>query len=168
MLAWKSDGTMNYVEAPQEFESAGATVFLAGGITDAENWQSRLTALLGGIDATIFNPRRASFPANDPIESARQIEWEFRHLANTDLVAFWFPRETLCPIALFELGICAARKRPLIVGAHPAYGRRFDLENQLRLRRPEVTIARSIEQLADQIIESFIVKGAIHESAAAC
>jgi hypothetical protein len=158
---------MNYVEAPQECDSGGAALFLAGGISDAENWQSRLIGLLRGINATILNPRRASFPASDPMECRRQIEWEFRHLAKADLVAFWFPHETLCPIAMLELGVCAADKRRLIVGAHLKYARRFDLEIQLQLRRPDVEIVRSIDDLAAQITESLAMKGACREIATA-
>jgi hypothetical protein len=156
---------MNYIEAPQEFESGGATVFLAGGISDAGDWQSQLVRLLRGIDATILNPRRVQFPAGDPTENRRQIEWEFRHLAKADLVAFWFPPETLCPIALLELGICAATKRLLIVGTHPKYARRCNLEIQLRLRRPDVQIVQSIGDLATQITDTLAAKGPIHESA---
>jgi len=158
---------MNYIEAPQEFDLGGRAIFLAGGISDTDNWQSQLIRLLRGIDATILNPRRAHFPMGDPREGRRQIEWEFRHLAKADLLAFWFPRETLCPVALFELGICAAGSRALIVGAHPAYARRFDLEIQLRLRRPDMVVVDTIADLAAQITETLAVKGPCHESATA-
>ena len=116
---------MNYIEAPQEFDGAGPAVFLAGGISDAENWQAQLIRLLHGVDATILNPRRTHFPPNDLAESRRQIEWEARHLQQADLVAFWFPPQSLCPIALFELGICTASKVPMVVGTDPRYARSF-------------------------------------------
>src|SRR5262249_6781880 len=141
------------------------TVFLAGGISDAKNWQSQLVRLLRGIDATILNPRRAQFPAGNPTENRRQIEGEFRHLAKADLVAFWFPPETLCPIALLELGICAATNRLLIVGTPPKSARRRDLKIQLRLRRPDVQIVQSIGDLAAQITDTLVGKDPIHESA---
>jgi len=158
---------MNYIEAPQEFDLGGPTVFLAGGISDAENWQPHLVKSLQGIDATILNPRRAHFPAGNPTENRRQIEWEFRHLAKADLVAFWFPPEALCPIAIFELGTCTASKHRLIVGSHPKYARRRDLEIQLRLRRPDVAVVDTIEGLAARITETLATKGACHESATA-
>src|SRR5262245_53832616 len=145
---------MNYIEAPQEFDSGGPAIFLAGGISDTENWQSQVIRLLRGVDATILNPRRAHFPVNDARESRRQIEWEFRHLAKADLVAFGFPSETLCPIALLELGTCAHGNRPLIVGAHPAYARRFNLEIQLQLRRPGIAVVETVEDLAEQITDT--------------
>ena len=54
---------------------------------------------------------------------------------------FWFPAETICPIALFELGgRLLVREQPLFVGTNPNYQRRLDVEVQLRLARPEVAL----------------------------
>src|SRR5262245_64999987 len=117
---------MNYIEAPDEFVGGGRAVFLAGGISDAEDWQSQVVRSLGNLDATVLNPRRAHFPAGDAEESRRQIGWEHRHLRRADLVAFWFPSQTLCPIALFELGACCSAGAVLVVGGDQRYGRRFD------------------------------------------
>lgn len=44
-------------------------------------------------------------------------------------------------------------KKPIIVGYHPEYIRRQDVEIQTWLARPEVKIVQSLEQLAAQIIE---------------
>jgi hypothetical protein len=151
---------MQYIEAPNEFSGPGPAVFLAGGISDAENWQAQLVRKLGNIDATILNPRRRVYPRGDRDEDRRQIKWEYRHLLKADLVAFWFPPQTLCPIALFELGVCCGSQIPMIVGVDPNYLRRFDLEVQLELHRPDVLIVDRLETLAENIINSAALQGA--------
>jgi len=142
---------MNYIEAPVEYFGSQPAVFLAGGISDCENWQSQVVSGLQPVDAAVLNPRRASFPASNTPAHQQQIEWEFRHLRRANLIAFWFPPQTLCPIALFELGVCCASQTPLIVGADPNYRRRFDLEVQLELHRPQVTVTRTLTDLIDEI-----------------
>src|SRR5436190_14736780 len=129
---------MQYIEAPHEYRGSGPSVFLAGGISDCKNWQSEMVAALKQTNVTVLNPRRTVFPAGDLEENRRQIAWEYHHLELANLVAFWFPPETLCPIALFELGALCALSRPLVVGADPHYARRSDLETQLKIRRPEL------------------------------
>ena len=143
---------MNYIEAPVEFDGNGPAIFLAGGISDAQDWQSRLTRMLGEVPATILNPRRKHFPMGDRLEGERQIDWEHRHLARASLVAFWFPPETVCPIGLFELGACCASAARLAVGTDPEYARRFDVVEQLRLRRPEVRVVDSLAGLRREIV----------------
>jgi len=142
---------MNYVEATTEYKGEGRAVFLAGGITDAENWQTQLIDSLQGIKATILNPRRKDFPMDDPNAGKQQIEWEYRHMEQADLIAFWFPPQTLCPIALFELGVCCESRVPLVVGTDLNYARRFDVNTQLGLRRPDVAVVGSLDELAHAI-----------------
>jgi hypothetical protein len=150
---------MRYIEAPTEYEGKGPAVFLAGGISDSENWQKRFVRLLPPGEFAVLNPRRAEFPADDPADDpaaeTEQIEWEHHHLLRADLVAFWFPPQTLCPIALFELGACCAAGTAIIVGTDPGYARRFDVRTQLRLRRPEVNVVHSLGTLAKQVVEHF-------------
>lgn len=87
-----------------------------------------------------------------PSAAAAQIEWEFRHLRRATAVLFWFPPETLCPIALFELGgRVQVREQALFVGTDPDYARKLDVEIQLRLARPEVAVATDLHTLAGQV-----------------
>ena len=151
---------MIYIEAPHEFRGNDLALFLAGGISDCENWQSQVVRSLQHLAATVLNPRRASFPECDESENQRQIEWEHRHLQRADLVAFWFPPQTLCPIALFELGVCCASGKPMIVGADPHYARRFDLETQIALHRPQVKIADTLGDFIHQIQNHAVVRRA--------
>lgn len=150
---------MNYIEAPIEYSGVGPYVFLAGGISDTENWQAEFLRQIEGHNVSVLNPRRASFLMGDAEEGRRQIDWEWRYLERADLVAFWFPPQTLCPIALFELGACCSSNKPLVVGSDPAYARRFDLEVQLKLRRPEVELHASINAVAHQVVRHAAIGG---------
>src|SRR5262249_54129317 len=88
------------------------------------------------------------FPIDDPGAAEEQIRWEFEHLRKADAILFWFPGETLCPIALYELGAWSMTDKPLFVGTHPAYARRQDVLIQTRLARPDVPVTESLADLA--------------------
>lgn len=102
--------TMQIVTAPEQFENySGPTIFLAGAITGAPNWQPQAAQLLQPAFATIFNPRRATrFKQPDEagyLESYRQqVEWEHAHLLAADIVLFWMPKEAEAITTRFELG----------------------------------------------------------------
>ena len=143
---------MEYVEALEEYRPGSLpAVFLAGGITGCPDWQREAVGLLRGEAVVVLNPRRAAFPINDPEAGPGQIEWEHRHLRLADAVLFWFPRETLCPIALYELGAWSMTRKPLFVGVHPDYPRRQDVELQTGLARPDVAVVYSVTDLAEQV-----------------
>lgn len=143
---------MTYIEAPDEYNGPGPSVFLAGGISGTHDWQTELVSLLTDLPLVLLNPRRRNFPMDDPSAAEGQIAWEFRHLRRATGVVFWFPPETLCPIALFELGgRIAEPKQALFVGTHPDYQRRLDVQIQLKLARSEVTLASDIPALAEQV-----------------
>jgi len=142
---------MKYVEAPEEFENRDTTVFLAGGISGCPDWQKEFVEMLKYTNVVLFNPRRENFPMGDRSEGRRQILWEVEYLNKADIVIFWFPMETICPIVLFELGSYSMIDKPIFVGVHPEYSRRFDVDIQLMIRRPDVVIVDSLEALAEQL-----------------
>lgn len=146
--------SVTHVRPPEEFDGHARSVFLAGGISNTRDWQAELVRLLADVPVVLLNPRRENYPWHDPAAAEGQIRWEFRHLRRATAVAFWFPPETLCPIALFELGgQVRAADQPLFVGTDPAYARRLDVVIQLRLARPEVTVADDLPTLAAQLRE---------------
>jgi len=136
-------------------------VFLAGGITNCPDWQNTLTKLItapSDKNCVVFNPRRPFEPSS--IEE--QIYWEFTRIRASDAILFWFPRETLCPITLFELGSCISMPqarsiipKPLFVGCHPEYQRKNDIVLQLKLARPEISVKASLQEVADQVSDFF-------------
>ena len=69
---------MKYIEAPNVYESGdeedfvyqvgdGHSIFLAGGICDCPDWQSRMVELLTPTDMVVINPRRKDFPIRGSI-----------------------------------------------------------------------------------------------------
>lgn len=143
------------LKAPKEFKTdiwfdKHKAVFLAGGITGCPDWQSELVAKLKDSSATLINPRRDDFDTSKPEMSKEQIEWEFEHLAKAHVISFWFPKETLCPITLFELGAHRLHEH-MIVGIEPGYQREFDIREQLRLVTSRTGIVTPIVDNLDAI-----------------
>lgn len=148
----------------------GATkLFLAGGITGCPDWQTELIAALSemasefnrdgegskydlNIDLAILNPRRVDFPIDDPSAAEAQIRWEVFAMQQADIISFWFPHETLCPITLFEYGRHIQDfDTDLAVGVHPDYKRRRDVEIQTSLLRGSTEVVTSVPMLARNI-----------------
>ena len=103
--------------------------------------------MLSDTDITILNPRRANFPIQDPKAADLQIS----ALRDAMAISFWFPKETICPIVLYELGAFSTHTKSIFVGVHPEYQRRQDVEIQMRLARPDLSIVYSLQDLASQL-----------------
>ena len=143
---------MKYTEAISKIQDDDYTkLFLAGGITNCPDWQQEMRRLLEATDLELLNPRRADFPIGDPNAAMQQITWEHDALRAADEIQFWFPKETLCPIVLYELGAWSMMDKPIFVGIDPGYARTQDVEIQTGLVQPMVKIAWSLEELASQI-----------------
>lgn len=143
---------MKYIEAPHEYEHENnLRLFLAGGITGCPDWQTPLVEALRGQNVTIFNPRRVNWPIHDPEASKGQIAWEYKYLRKADIILFWFPNDTLCPITLFELGAWSMTQKPVYIGVEPGYEREIDIRIQMQHRRPEIEVVSSLEELTEQI-----------------
>lgn len=99
----------------------------------------------------LLNPRRSDFPINDPSAAIDQIKWEYDHLRKATAILFWFPEESICPIALYELGAWSMSNKEIFIGVHPRYKRRQDVEIQTNLVRPDIKIVYSIANLVSQI-----------------
>jgi hypothetical protein len=122
-------------EAP-EHVPAPLRLFLAGGITACPQWQPEMIERLEHMDElTIYNPRRENFPIDDSDAAEEQIKWEHEMLHRADLISFWFPCETLCPITLYELGYWTDHDwdTKIVVGIHPEYDRKQDVFIQTEL-----------------------------------
>ena len=142
-------------------------IFLAGGITGTPDWQKILIEKLKDQPATILNPRRKEFDITKTEETQKQIEWEFVGLWMSNIIPFWFPKETLCPIALYELGAHLVRVRmarppavmpKICIGIEPGYKREMDIRFQRDLIAPEIPIFVSLDEMAtwvDQQVKQF-------------
>jgi hypothetical protein len=144
---------MKYIECPAIYEpdKKEQSIFLAGGISNCADWQTTLVNLLRDTNLTLLNPRRKNFALNDLEMEKQQIEWEYEHLVKATATSFWFPKETLCPITLYELGKQSVGNKPLFIGVHPEYSRKRDINIQTKLIKPEIVIAKSLDELAKQI-----------------
>jgi hypothetical protein len=146
-----------YVEAPNKYESNLYTIFLAGGITNCPDWQKEAVKLLKDElpkmpFKIILNPRRENFPIHDPKAALEQITWEYHALNQANLITFWFAKETIQPIVLFELGRFVNSEKDYLIGIHPDYPRKQDVEIQTRLARPDFKFAYSLKEHIWQII----------------
>jgi len=142
------------------------SVFLAGGITNCPDWQAeaaigvekRLTDENNDVTTILYNPRRRKWLPHHTLE--KQIEWEHTHLEAADIILFWFPAESMCPITLFELGKCAMWKpnKMIFVGCHEDYCRKKDIVKQLQLIRPEIQVTTDFETLLDHVCKAIVVE----------
>lgn len=114
-------------------------IFLAGGISDCPNWQEEATKFIEangvGKDFILVNPRRDDFDTSNPEMTIEQIKWEHEMLERSSAILFWFPKDTLCPITLYELGVYTLTEKYLIIGVDPEYKRKTDISVQTGLRR---------------------------------
>lgn len=126
-------------------------VFMGGGISNCPNWQQEIIPMFQGQNVVLMNPRRDDFDITDKEMSRAQIYWEHDHLNAADAIIFWFPKETLCPITLFELGKYAAQGYQVFVGCHPEYARKFDVEVQLSLIDDTIQVYESLEEVVEVV-----------------
>lgn len=128
---------LKVIQAPEPIgviRESSVKLFLAGGISGCQNWQSKMIDILQKTptsDMVIFNPRRDGDLAQEGDEASRQIAWEQAAMCRSNVISFWFPKETLCPITLFELGYAVGLKKKMAVGIEPGYLREFDIRVQL-------------------------------------
>ena len=132
---------MKYIQCPNSMlvgDLRKDRLFLAGGITNCPDWQKEAASLLKGTNMVVINPRRKVFDMT--VKGEEQILWERKHLKNANHILFWFPKETVCPITLFELGYyLGVFEREgyfgpaIFIGTHPEYTRRHDVRIQAEL-----------------------------------
>lgn len=139
---------MKIIQSPDRLKFNYTTLFLAGGISGCPNWQQDVIDMLDSqyesYGLNVVNPRRVGDLAKDGSEAIEQINWEINAIAYSDMFLFWFPKETLCPITLFELGKISMMLKAyeisnplyesaenITIGIHPEYQRRVDIETQI-------------------------------------
>jgi len=146
-----------HIQCPDTVKTeAKNKLFLAGGISGCFIWQTDVIKALADVpDLDIYNPRRVSFPMHEPAEAVKQITWEFERLRDSNIISFWFAPETLCPIVLFELGMWGLSRpeKKIIVGIHPEYKRRKDVETQVLLANDKIPVVYSLKDLVTKIKE---------------
>ena len=125
-----------YIESPSDEKPKFKSIFLAGTISGAPDWQKEMAFKLHDLEISIINPRRPGEIMKNNDVALQQIKWEYERLKQADVISFWFSPETLNPITLFELGrhsYPAKRHKAIFVGVDPAYQRKFDVDTQMHL-----------------------------------
>eukprot|EP01120_Amphizonella_sp_Union-15-10_P008942 TRINITY_DN3302_c0_g1_i1.p1 TRINITY_DN3302_c0_g1~~TRINITY_DN3302_c0_g1_i1.p1 ORF type:complete len:333 (-),score=48.98 TRINITY_DN3302_c0_g1_i1:54-1052(-) len=155
--------TMNYIECPDEFDEIGPSIFLAGGISNCTDWQSYVSKEIQKIlpSLVVLNPRRSNFDLLDTNMTKQQITWEFKHLRKSTAILFWFPSESICPIALYELGtwtiLAQQTNTKIFIGCDQFYTRKEDLIIQTQLANPSILpIVESLESLIAQVKDWYL------------
>lgn len=152
-----------YIEAPNKIDIKNKlSAFLAGGITNCEDWQTNVERRLSKFNSvTVVNPRRNDWKMDsDQIkESAIQISWEYDYIRRVSDIIFWFTDDTLQPISLFELGAALERNgenwnsdikhQRIFLGADKNYKRRMDVVIQAKLENYIWPIRTNINELID-------------------
>jgi len=122
---------------PMKFSKTG--IFIAGGISDCPDWQQDVVDIIDNDYWDVVNPRRVGGFDRTGDTAEAQITWEHTALTMSTVYLFWFPKETLCPITLFEYGMAleraANRKIMVAAGWHEDYQRAFDLGVQSKLAK---------------------------------
>lgn len=144
MVIQYGDGGYLYLDAPHHLEryaniGLDKTIFLAGSITGASDWQRDAAERLIPY-FNVFNPRRNNYTPDESQERI-QISWEFKHLELAEITLFYFAPETLAPITLLEYGKqlvkCKyAPFRKTYVCINPDYKRKNDVIIQTELENP--------------------------------
>ena len=155
--------TYQYIEAPHygygKINDYTKTVFLAGSITGAQNWQKEVAnTLLPHFN--VFNPRRENFDVKNAHVEREQITWEHFHLNLVEITLFYFSWETVAPITLLELGAAledskVRQYKKIYISIHPDYSRKNDVVIQTELRNPKFAknIKFDLNESIKQIIE---------------
>lgn len=139
------------ITAPSLEIPKNPTVFLGGGITNCDNWQSKVCDyFMESENITLFNPRRETFDITDRTATAQQIHWEFSMLERCDIFSMYFcESESVQPICLYELGRNVVRmqnrfpttwKRRVIVSIEEGYKRTQDVLYQMSYAMPGVYV----------------------------
>lgn len=152
-----------YIEAPTvEKIKNDYSVFLAGGISNCEDWQKSASKALSQLDdLTVINPRREEWKMdkNEIEESTKQIAWEFAYIRKAKMILFWFTDDTLQPITLFELGSALQRntngKQKIFIGCDPNYKRMLDVKIQSKLIGFKGKIHNSLSDLIKDVADNY-------------
>jgi len=145
---------MKYIEAPEIHTWKNQSLFIAGWISWCPDWQKEYINYFRDTSLAVLNPRRTDFNIEDKSVEIEQITWEHEHLEKADIISFWFGKETICPIVLYELGKYANSNKEIYVWVDPAYERKSDVEIQMDLVRPNLQVVNSLKDLANQILKT--------------
>jgi len=161
---------MKVFKAPHRDETERPlNIFLAGSIEMgvAEDWQTRITKKLSKYNVNIFNPRRDDWDSSweqDPTPGTQfyeQVEWEWDHIKEADLVLFYFDVETKSPITLMELGYALGIGKDVLVCCGKDFHRYGNVAMVMRLEDEEENLFIDEDDWTLKIVSSIAAYEAI-------
>jgi len=119
------------VTTPARPELVGKrSIFLASTTsrTTGPDWRETLTDAIAHLPITIFNPVRSDWDSlwrEDPDFPPfhKQVHWGLDMQERADVVIVYYGPETVAPISLLELGLCARSGKAIVV-CHRDYKKR--------------------------------------------
>ncbi|KAL0469580.1 hypothetical protein QR685DRAFT_572558 [Neurospora intermedia] len=150
-------GPLQLVRAPERPEFTGKkSVFLAGTTSkmgDGPDWRDTLTRQLSRLPITVINPippNWTDWPEDISFKPFRgQVEWELDMQERADIVLIYYGPNTLAPISLLELGLCA-RTSKAIVCCHKDYEKRGNV--QIVAKRYGIELLENEKDMAAAVI----------------
>ncbi len=136
------------IQAPNNEKIKYKSVFLAGGITNCNNWQLEVSNYLKVLNnITIINPRNNNF---NILDNLNQIKWEFNQLEKMDIFSMYFCNSVSNqPICLYELGRNILKMQirfpndwweRIVISIENGYQRELDVVEQLKLCAPKLRV----------------------------
>ena len=157
------------IVAPSTEKPIYTSVFLAGGITNCENWQKQVIKELEFENISIFNPRQEHFDITDKNASFKQINWEFERLEQMDIFSMYFCNgNSDQPICMYELGRNILRmqnrfpndwEKRIIISIEKEYKRKQDVIIQTQLCASKIFV----ESDANPNNHAFYIKNIIRK-----
>ena len=140
--------------------NGGLSIFLAGGIEKAPNWQHaaveciKTTSTKSGNNIIVFNPRceeRYDFFPQEQHDN--QVAWEFSHLRRANVILFWFPENAPCTTSLYELGYWLGKaSEKVYLGINPGHYKERCLRRQWSLLRGNRKLYSSLDEMIRAIL----------------
>lgn len=138
------------------------TIFLAGTIDmgNSIDWQAQVIDRLikeSSLTVNICNPRRSDWDSSWKTRITdekfyNQVNWELNGLEKSDTVFFHFASNSLSPISLLELGLCA-REGNVIVTCSEKYSRLGNIE--IVCERFNIPIFNTLDEGVNEIIKTY-------------
>ena len=133
-------------------------IFLAGSIEmgKAIDWQTELSEKLSHKQKAllVYNPRRDDWDSSWKQEIGNpqfyeQVNWELEHIEKADLVVFYFDPNTMSPITLLELGLCAGLEKHAVVYCPEPFWRKGYVD--IVCERYGFSVVHSMDDLATYV-----------------
>lgn len=146
---------------PEIVATDGPVIFLAGPITGAPDWQTKVIELIHDIDPNIIiaSPRLKYFDGSFAYE--RQVDWETHYLrlaGGNGAILFWLAAQTVetpgrayAQTTRFELAEWKVRHErdgaKLAIGIEEGFGSARYIRRRFSQDAPDVKIVDSLEEL---------------------